>query len=206
MAGRFSAETRLPVSLRSVPTPVVQLAHHLRQLALGLRALALEPPDLALHLAELLVDGRDQPLDLLRAPGHLAGSALLLGAALVGSRCASESPVCASTSTRDRLHLVAHPLALQRLSLLVARAPATAPKRHSARGAKQKSNDQQKNAHHDHDDSRRGRRARLGRSWPSVRAGFGPERGSGPVGGLTFTAGSVYSGSVLASPWVPCRT
>ena len=96
--GRFSAETRLPVSWRSVPCPR-QLAHHLRQLALRLPALALQAPDLALDLAELLLDGLHQPLDLLgRAspsrPVARSSSARRWSA----SRCASESPVCASTS------------------------------------------------------------------------------------------------------------
>ena len=66
MDGRFSADTRLPVSWRSVPTPVAELADHLRELALRLAALALETSDLALHPPEPLLDGDDEPLDLLR--------------------------------------------------------------------------------------------------------------------------------------------
>ena len=89
--GRFSADTRLPVSWRSAADALVQLAHHARQFALGLLALALQAPDLVLDPAELLVDGAHQPLELLGALGHLAGRALLLGAALVGEAAARAS-------------------------------------------------------------------------------------------------------------------
>ncbi len=78
---------------------LAELAEHLRELALRLAALALQPPDLALHPSQLLLHRRDQALDLLGAPGHLAGRALLLGAACLLDPRASESPVADSTSS-----------------------------------------------------------------------------------------------------------
>ena len=94
---------------------LAELADHLGELALRLAALALEPADLALHPPELLLHRPDDALDLLGAPRHLAAGALLLALRrLSATRCASDSPVCASTSTRDRLQLLAHALAAAR--------------------------------------------------------------------------------------------
>ncbi len=136
VAGRFSAETRLPASWRSVPTPSLELAHHLRQLALGLAALALKAPDLALHTTQLLLDRSHDALDLLRAPGHLAAGALLLGAAGVHDALRQRIAGLREHVHRDRLQLLAHALAVG------------AHQRRRAGGAEQESNYQEQDAEH----------------------------------------------------------
>ena len=91
---------------------LAELADHLRELALRLAALALEAADLALHAPELLLHGDDEPLDLLRAPGHLAARALLLGAARVREPLRERVAGLREHVERDRLQRLAHPLAL----------------------------------------------------------------------------------------------
>ena len=84
--------------------PVAELADHLRELALGLAALALETSDLALHPRRALLDGADEPLDLLGASRHLAGRALLLGSARVGEPLRERVARLREHVDRDRLH------------------------------------------------------------------------------------------------------
>src|SRR5436309_2916431 len=81
-------------------------------LALCLAALALEAANLALHPAELLLDRAHQTLDLLAAPGHLAGRALLLGAALVFQTARERVARLRENVDGQRLELVTQALAL----------------------------------------------------------------------------------------------
>src|SRR5208283_4916475 len=105
----------------------------LRELALSLPALSLQAPDLALHPAELLLNGRHEPLDLLRAPGHLARGALLFGPALVGEALRQGVARLCEHVHGDRLELVAHTLAVG----------LDPHERDRARAAEQDSDDQQ---------------------------------------------------------------
>ena len=127
-----------------------QRAHHLRELHLGVAALALQAGELRLDLAELLVHGLHEPLELLRATGHLAGGALLLGPARLGHALRERIAGLLQHVQGDRLQLVAQALALLNALCLVrlaALTAATAPQRHGARGAEQESDYQQQNAH-----------------------------------------------------------
>jgi hypothetical protein len=56
--------------------------------------------------------GRTSPLDLLRAPGHLAGGALPLGPALVLQALGERVTHLGEGVDRNRLQLIAQPLAL----------------------------------------------------------------------------------------------
>src|SRR5207249_1472590 len=92
---------------------LAQLAEHLRELPLGLAPLALESPDLALHAAELLLHRSDEALDLLCPLCHLARRSLLLGTTRLGDPLCERIPGPLEHVQRDRLQLVAHPLAVR---------------------------------------------------------------------------------------------
>ena len=112
VSGRLSAETSSPVSRRSVSVPALQRAHHLRELDLGVAALALEAPQLALDLCELLVHRSHESLELLRTSRHLAGRALLLGTTLVVESLCERVTGLREDVAGDRLHRVAQLLAV----------------------------------------------------------------------------------------------
>jgi hypothetical protein len=92
---------------------LAELADHRLQVALRFAALALEPADLALHAAEFLLHGRDQALDLLGAPGHLAGRALVLGGPRLGDGLRQRGARLGHHVDRDRLQFLAHPVAVR---------------------------------------------------------------------------------------------
>jgi hypothetical protein len=115
------------------------VADHLRELALRLSALALQTPDLTLHSAELLLHRADHALDLLRAHGHLAAGALLLGVPGVLEPLRERCAGLGEHVDRDRLQLLVH--------LLTA-----ASHRDRDRGApEQNADDKQQSAQHRHD-------------------------------------------------------
>ena len=124
---------------------LAELTHHLRELALTLSALALQAPDLALHPAELLRHGVDDALDLLRARGHLARGALLLGAARLLKPLGERVAGLAQHVQRDRLQLLAQSL----LAARVAHVASTLPQRRRTGGAEQHPDDQKQEGHSD---------------------------------------------------------
>ena len=105
--GRLSARDEVAGLAPQRADALAELADHLRELALGLAALALQAPDLALHARELLLHGRDDALDLLGALRHLAGRALLLGAARLGDAARQRGAGLLHHVERERLQLLA---------------------------------------------------------------------------------------------------
>ena len=89
-----------------------QRAHHLRQLDLPVAALALQAPQLALDLRQLLVHRPHHLLELLRAQRHLPGRALLLGAPCLGQPLRERIAGLGEHVGRDRLQFVAQALAV----------------------------------------------------------------------------------------------
>src|SRR5262249_45452992 len=105
------------------------------ELALRLAAVALEAPDLALHAAQPILDGLHEPLDLLRAPGHLARGPLLLGPAGLRQPLRPRIPGLLPDVERERPDLVPQGLVLAQALLRAPRAAAAALERQHDAGA-----------------------------------------------------------------------
>ena len=127
VAGRLSAEARLEASSRSVPTPSPSWRTICASSPWAFTRSRSRRPISPSMRTSRSATGPDHALDLLRASRHLAGRPLLLGAAGVVDRWASDSPVRESTSAESAVSSSRIRSRLRRSATAATAAPASTP-------------------------------------------------------------------------------